>query len=155
MSNTADNRKFTVLRHAAAESDETDTTTEESGGLESCDKLLAAALDGEPAARGALIAMFNDLRGDSAAIAELAVELTGGLDSDSVAVIDAATIIADVAGYTLTTRPILRLSVGDNLELTPGAQDWNFGTPDSVGFEGFQKVTAADQDIVPGAREAL
>ena len=122
---------------AAAESDETDTTTEEPGGLESYNKMLAAALDGEPAARGALLAMFNDLRGDSTAIAELAVELIGALDGNPVAVIDAATMIADVASHTLTTRPIVRVSVGDNLELPPGAQGWDFGAPDSVGFEGF------------------
>jgi len=140
---------------AAAESDETDTTTEESGGLGSYDKLLAAALDGEPAARGALLALFNDLRGDSAAIAALAVDLIGAFDGDSVAAIDAATMIADAASHTLSTRPIVRVSVGDNLLLPPGAQGWNFGAPDSAGFEGFQKVTAADQDIVPGASGAL
>ncbi len=39
---------------AATESDQTDPTTEETGGLQSYDKLLAAALDSEPAARGAL-----------------------------------------------------------------------------------------------------
>ncbi len=140
---------------AAAESDETDPTTEETGGLDSYDKLLAAALDGEPAARGALLALFNDLRGDSVAIAELAVQLIGALDGDAVAVIDAATMIADVASHTLSTRPIVRVSVGDNLVLPPGAMGWDFGAPDSVGFEGFRKVTAADQDIVPGAQGAL
>jgi hypothetical protein len=140
---------------AAAESDETDPTTEETGGLDSYDKLLAAALDGEPAARGALLALFNDLRGDSVAIAELAVQLIGALDGDAVAVIDAATMIADVASHTLSTRPIVRVSVGDNLVLPPGAMGWDFGAPDSVGFEGFRKVTAADQDIVPGAQGDL
>jgi hypothetical protein len=140
---------------AAAEGDETDTTTEESGGPESYDKLLAAALDGEPAAQGALLALFNDLRGDSAAITELAVELIDALDGDPVAVIDAATMIADVASHTLSAQPIVRISAGDNLLLPPGALGWDFGAPDSTRFEGFRKVTAADQDIVSGASGAL
>ena len=121
----------------------------------SYEELLAAALAGDPEARGALMALFNEVRGDSTAIAKLAVELIGALAGDPVEVIDAATLIADVATQVLTTQPIVRVSVGDGLELPPGAMGWDFGAPDSPAFKGFHKVTSADQEIVPGATGGL
>ena len=131
------------------------SATEHEEEQPSYEELLAAALAGDPEARGALMALFNEVRGDSSAIADLAVALIGALEGDPVEVIDAATLIADVATQVLTTQPIVRVSVGDGLELPPGAMGWDFGAPDSPTFQGFQKVTPADQEIVPGATGGL
>ncbi len=129
--------------------------TEREGEQPSYGELLAAALAGEPEARGALMALFNEVRGDTSAIAELAVELIVALDGDPVAVTDAATLIADVAIQALTTQPIVRVSVGEGFTLPPGAIGWDFGAPDSPSFQDFQKVTSADQGIIPGATGGL
>ncbi|MFP6745228.1 MAG: hypothetical protein VCB77_08605, partial [Alphaproteobacteria bacterium] len=137
---------------AAAKNNETDAAVE---GLESYDALLAAVTDGEPGARDTLMALFNEFRGDTVAITALAVDLIGALDGDPVAVIDVASLIADVATATLTTQPIVRVSVGGDMKLPRGAKGWDFGAPDSAVFEGFEHVTTVDQDIVPGAQTAL
>ena len=137
---------------AAAENDETDAAVE---GPVSYDALLAAVTDGEPGARDALMALFNEFRGDTVAITALAVDLIGALDGDPVAIIDVASLIADVATATLTTQPIVRVSVGGDMKLPHGAKGWDFGAPDSAVFEGFEHVTTVDQDIVPGAQTAL
>lgn len=137
---------------AAAEHDETEPAVE---GLESYDALLAAVIAGEPGARDALMALFDELRGDTVAITALAVGLIGALDGDPVEVIDAASLIADTATAILTTQPIVRISVSDGLRLPRGAKGWDFGAPDSAVFEGFEHVSNLDQDIVPGARTAL
>ena len=119
------------------------------------DELLAAALAGDPEARGALMALFDELRGDSQAIAGLAVGLIDALEGDPVAITDAAMLIADVATEVLTTEPIVHVSADLDFELPPGAMGWDFGSPDSDTFTGFTKVTQGDSAIVAGAPSAV
>ncbi len=127
----------------AAEHGEGDTLSRE--------ELLTAALAGDASARTALRALFAAAGGDSEAITTLAVELIGALEGDPVAIVDAATLIADVASEALSTQPIVRVSVEGDFTLPPGAFGWDFGSPDSPTFAGFTKVTQGDRSIVTGA----
>lgn len=119
------------------------------------DELLAAALAGDPEARGALMALFGELRGDSQAIAGLAVGLIDALEGDPVAITDAAMLIADVATEVLTTQPIVHVSVEEGFSLPPGAIGWDLGAPDSPTFPGFTKVSQKDGAIVGGSASGV
>lgn len=79
-------------------------TTPSTGERLILEELLAAVLAGDPGARAALLALFNEVRGDSQAIAALAVELIQALKGDPTATIDAAYIISDVAREVLTSQ---------------------------------------------------
>ena len=68
------------------------------------DGLVVVALAGDSGSRGALLALFNEVRSDSQAIAALAVELIQALKGDPTATIDAAYIISDVAREVLTSQ---------------------------------------------------
>ena len=127
---------------AAAEHDAEEPTRED---------LLAAALAGDPEARSALTALFDELRGDSQAIAGLAVDLIDALAGDPVAITDAATLIADVATEALITQPIVNVSVDQDFKLPPGALGWDLGSPDSPTYPGFAKVSQKDGSIVGGS----
>ncbi len=131
----------------AAEHGEGDTLSRE--------ELLTAALAGDASARTALEALFVAARGDSEAIVALAVELIGALEGDPVAIVDAATLIADVASEALSTQPIVRVAIEGNFSLPPGAFGWDFGSPDSPAFAGFTKVTQGDRNIVAGASSGI
>ena len=119
------------------------------------EELLAAALAGDAGARGALEALFRAADGDSEAITALAVELIIALEGDPVAIADAATLIADVATDTLSSQPIVRISVDGKFKLPPGALGWDLGSPDSPAFKGFTKLTGGNKGIVSGATSGI
>lgn len=74
---------------------------------------VAAALAGDPGAREALMELFESLRGNNDAIADLEAAMIWALDGETEAVIDAATLIADVASEYRTDQS----SAGDYEEL--------------------------------------
>ena len=73
------------------------SATEHEDGQSVYDEAVAAALAGDPGARDALMALFESLSGDDNAIAELEAAMIWALEGETEAVIDAATLIADVA----------------------------------------------------------
>ncbi len=117
------------------------------------EELLAAVLAGDPGARAALLALFNEVRGDSQAIAALAVELIQALKGDPTAIIDAAIIISDVAGEVLANNnfddaeilaagDIINAEIADMLNTiataTPGEVD-----PGELPVDGESSVSAS------------
>ena len=68
------------------------------------DGLVVVALAGDSGSRGALLALFNEVRSDSQAIAALAVELIEALGDVTTETVDAAIFIADVAGEVLANN---------------------------------------------------
>lgn len=117
--------------------------------------LLEAVLAGEAGSKSALQALFNNVSGDSEAIADLAVELITSLTGDPVAITDAAILISDIASDILATQPIIRISIGDNFSLPEGTIGWDLGPPDSPTYAGFIKLTQHDKKIISGSSTSI
>lgn len=119
------------------------------------EEIIAAVLAEEPGSEDALKALFNELSSDSEAIADLAVDLINSLSGDPVANAEVAGMISDIASETLSSQPIVKVSVGKGFRLPPGALGWDLGAPDSPLFEGFTKLTQKDTNIVSGSSSGV
>lgn len=128
-------------------------------GILNNNALLQAVIAGDPAAPNVLRSLFSEVNQDPAAIAALAVRLISRListlDGDPTMMTIAADMISDIASETLARQPIVRVSIGNNFSLPPGAIGWDLGSPDSPTYAGFIKLTQHDKKIVIGSTNGI